>query len=118
LHFHVDGGSAKDACNELIRACRRSAVLRDEGFNKQEDVLLVIGAGWNAEDKEYSKLDRWECAWRKAETVAVAQLCALDGHPLRAFCEEMEELLAHAEQDHSYFLKAHVEGIESVPPPA
>jgi hypothetical protein len=71
-------------------------------------ILLVLAAGWNANDACFSTLDGAGHAWRKAELVALAELCALNGHPISTFRSKICELLRRGEGDHRQFLNQHI----------
>lgn len=115
IHFRKD--IAVRAGDELIKACHRTAALRYGDNLGSGHMLLILAAGWNSNGSSYSSLSRDGKAWRKAEIVALAELCALNGHPFSAVQAKMTELLARADEDHHGFLPRIVEGIKSIPAP-
>lgn len=114
LHFRRDVAIA--AGDELIKAVRRAAISWYAGDLADGSVLLVLAAGWNTNGAQYSAYDSDGHAWRKAELVALAELCALNGHPMSVIRAKMEELTRRAHQDHWYFLSRRAEDIVAIPP--
>lgn len=115
LHFR--GDIAVAAGDELIKACRRTALGWYGDTLGHGSVLLILAAGWNSNHTNLTGLSQTGSAWRKADIVALAELCALNGHPFSAVQARMTELLARADERHSYFLKREVAGILAIPAP-
>lgn len=115
LHFRKDVAVA--AGDELIKACRRTALSWYAEDLKHGDLLLILAAGWNSNGTCYSRLNNDMHAWRKAEAVALADLCALNGHPFSSVREKMTELLARADGRHCYFLNRSLADVAALPPP-
>jgi len=109
LHFRDD--VAKQAEDELLKSIRRTAYLRyGDGF-KNGEILLVLAAGWNVTGHNYSSLDSDGKAFLRAELVAAAELCALNGHRVSAFRDKMHELLRRSRGSHKWFLRRSVHKI-------
>jgi len=116
LHFRRD--IARAAGDELIKAVWRTARCRHSPDFGDGDVLLVLAAGWNANGAYYNALDENGHAWRKAELVALAELCALNGHLMSTIRARMQDLLVRASQEHIPFLLQSVDEIRAVEPPS
>jgi len=115
LHFRKDLAIA--AGDELIKACRRTAIARYGSNLGDCDVLLVLAAGWNADGTHHTALDENGQAWRKAEIIAIAELCALNGHPMTAFREKFRDLLLRSREEHAQFVIQPIAEIQALPPP-
>lgn len=85
--------------------------------SKGNDIILVLAAGWNADDRTYAKLDSFGKAWLRADIVASAELCALDGHPISAFMKKMRELAGRMRGTHQSFLRQSIGSIRALRPP-
>ena len=55
-------------------------------------------------------------AWRKAELVALAELCALDGHPASTFRVKFKQLLRRLQGEHTAFLLQPISDICAIAP--
>jgi len=110
-HFRHD--VAKQAEDEILKTIRRTARLRYGDSLKNGDILLVLAAGWNVSGDNYSSLDSAGKAFLRAELVAAAELCALDGHRVSAFRDKMHELLRRNRGSHKCFLRKSVHKIRS-----
>ena len=102
LHFRKDVAVA--AGDELLKAVRRTALRWYPGMEADGSVLLVLAAGWNADNATVDCLDSGGHAWRKAELIALAELCALNGHPASVFRAKFKELLRRLQGEHVAFL--------------
>eukprot|EP00930_Biecheleria_cincta_P073102 TRINITY_DN60423_c0_g1_i1.p1 TRINITY_DN60423_c0_g1~~TRINITY_DN60423_c0_g1_i1.p1 ORF type:complete len:250 (-),score=47.85 TRINITY_DN60423_c0_g1_i1:51-767(-) len=81
-------------------------------------MLLVLAAGWNSNSYSYATLDHEGTAWRKAEVIALAELCALNGHPFSVVHRKIIELQSRANGSHLYFLQRGVTEVHAIPPPS
>eukprot|EP00928_Gymnodinium_smaydae_P028523 TRINITY_DN21727_c1_g3_i1.p1 TRINITY_DN21727_c1_g3~~TRINITY_DN21727_c1_g3_i1.p1 ORF type:complete len:453 (+),score=57.90 TRINITY_DN21727_c1_g3_i1:191-1360(+) len=115
LHFRKD--IARAAGDELLKALCRTALSRYGNGLKDDGVLIILAAGWNANGASYHNLDGHGQAWRKAELVALAELCAMNGHPVSSFFAKMEELVHRSMGRHHGFLDCDVRSIREVKPP-
>ena len=114
LHFRKDIAVA--AGDELLKAARRTALRKYPDMEEDGSVLLVLAAGWNADHATFDCLDSDGHAWRKAEIVALAELCALNGHPASVFRAKFKELLRRLQGEHTAFLLQPVAGIQAIAP--
>jgi len=112
--MHLRASVARQGQDEILKAVRRTA-LRRHGDSLKDAVLLVIAAGWNVDEESFNSLDHTGKAWLRAEMVAEAELCALDGHPLSAFQKKLEELTKRRYGNHRSFLKQSIKKIRRVP---
>ncbi|CAJ1330941.1 unnamed protein product [Effrenium voratum] len=112
LHFRKDIAVA--AGDELLKAVRRTAATRYPDYRQRREVLLVLAAGWNAEGLEDVCLDEDGHAWRRAELVALAELCALNGHGFFSFHAKFVDLLRRCREEHIPFLFQEVSQIRSL----
>jgi len=103
MHFRHD--VAKQAEDEILKAIRRTASVRYGDSLKNGEILLVLAAGWNVTGYSYSCLDSAGKAFLRAELVAAAELCALNGHRVSAFRDKMHELLRRNRGSHKWFLR-------------
>lgn len=113
-HFHAE--VAKKAEDELLRAVRRTGLAR-YGDALKNEILLVIATGWNNDGESYYSLDANGKAWLRAELVATAELCALNGHPLSVFRAKIAALANRRKGSHSYFMRRSIRSIKVVKPP-
>jgi len=109
LHFRHD--VAKQAEDEILKAIRRTAYVRYGDSLKKGEILLVLAAGWNVTGHNYSSLDSVGKAFLRAELVAAAELCSLNGHRVSAFRDKMHELLLRNRGSHKWFLRKSVHKI-------
>lgn len=94
-HFRSDIGYQTG--EELIKCAQRTGLARyGNELAHGHGMLLIIAAGWNTETESFSRPNKNGDAWRKAELVALAELCALDGQPLSEMLRKMRELLRRA----------------------
>lgn len=114
--YHFRAKVAKRAEDELLKAVRRTALLRYPGGFKNGEVLMVLAAGWNADTDKYSSLDAQGKAWLRADTIATAELCALNGHPMSAIREKLNELSKRRRGSHQPFLRQSLRSIRAVRP--
>ncbi|CAE7783569.1 PAT23, partial [Symbiodinium pilosum] len=114
LHFRTDIAVA--AGDELLKAARRTALRKYPGMEADGSVLLVLAAGWNADHTTFDCLDSDGHAWRKAELVALAELCALDGHPASTFRVKFKQLLRRLQGEHTAFLLQPISDICAIAP--
>lgn len=113
--LHFDERVGISAGDELLLAVRRQALQQYEG-RLQSSILVVLAAGWNAESTD-DKSRRGGPCWRKAERIALLELCALNGHPLSAVREHVQYLLQRARGNHrEEFVKVPAESIVPVEP--
>lgn len=112
--YHLRASIAKEGQDELIKAVRRTA-LKKYGDGLRNEVLLVIAAGWNMEEEKYNSLDQTGKAWLRAELVAAAELCALDGHPLSTVRSKLAELTRRRHGNHRSFFRQSIRSIRAVP---
>jgi len=115
VHFRPD--IKKNAQTELLKAIRRTAISRHGSSFKDGGVLLVLAAGWNVEGEKLSSLDRFGKAWRRAELLAAAELCALDGRPASAFQRKTRELCMWRRGSHGRLLKRSIQSVKYKRPP-
>lgn len=115
MHFRRDVAYA--AGDELLSAIQRTALARygRARLAPGRGMVLVLAAGWNTEKTSFSQLDSNGEAWRKADLVALAELCALNGQRLSVFFQKMQELLQRGKADHSWFVKQQIQDIGSLP---
>jgi len=113
-HFRPE--VAKQAENEVLKAVRRTASARHGDCLKKGEILIVLAAGWNVGDANYSSLDCDGKALLRAELVATAELCALNGHPISAFRDKMQELVRENRGSHQSFLRRSIRKIGPVRP--
>lgn len=91
LHFRKD--VAVRAGDELLKALAREARWRYPDLEAQNEVLLVLAAGWNTEEAQFDCLDEDGHAWRKTELTALTELCALNGLRFSNYHAKCEQLL-------------------------
>jgi len=103
MHFRND--VAKQAEDEILKAIRRTASVRYGDSLKKGEILLVLATGWNVTEYSYSSLDSAGKAFLRAELVAAAELCALNGHRVSAFRDKLHELLRRNRGSHKGFLR-------------
>lgn len=115
--YHLRPEIAKDAENEILKAVRRTAVARFGDSLNDGGIVMLISAGWNVDKSAFVSLDRCGKAWLRAETVATAELCALDGHPVSAFREKLRELVQRRYGNHRSFIKQAIPSIVPLPAP-
>lgn len=115
LHFRKDVAVA--AGDELLKALRRTALSRYGADLLERGLLLVLAAGWNTNDSCFSVLSSTGQAWRKAELVATAELCALSGHPVSAVLAKVDDLVRRSGGDHAEFLLQRVDSLQAIRPP-
>eukprot|EP00927_Polykrikos_kofoidii_P051283 TRINITY_DN45075_c0_g1_i1.p1 TRINITY_DN45075_c0_g1~~TRINITY_DN45075_c0_g1_i1.p1 ORF type:complete len:452 (+),score=66.25 TRINITY_DN45075_c0_g1_i1:43-1398(+) len=115
IHFRKDVAIA--AGDELLKGIRRTSMARYSDVSKPGDVLLVLAAGWNTNGTQFRRVDKLGHAWRKAELVTLAELSALNGHPLSSFTSKMIELVHASKRDHNHFLGTLVGNIRALSPP-
>lgn len=113
-HFRPE--VAKQAENEVLKAIRRTALARYGDCLEKGEIIIVIAAGWNVGDASYSSLDCDGKALLRAELVANAELCALNGHPISAFRDKMQELVRRNRGSHQSFLRQSILKIGPVRP--
>lgn len=119
-YYHLRRDVGKKAVAEIIKAARRTVLTRHGGNSdgsKGNDIILILAAGWNADDRTYAKLDSFGKAWLRADIVASAELCALDGHPISAFMKKMRELAGRMRGTHQSFLRQSIGSIRALRPP-
>lgn len=83
---------------------------------ENKKVLLVLAAGWNTEDGQYDCLDSDGHCWRKTDLVALAELCALNGHPFSCFNAKFEQLHNTCMEEHIPFIFQNVGSIKALSP--
>lgn len=115
LHFRKDVAVA--AGDELVKALRRTALSRYGADLLERGLLLVLAAGWNTNNSCFSALSSTGHAWRKAELVATAELCALSGHPVSAVLAKVDDLVRRSGGDHAEFLLQRVASLQAIRPP-
>lgn len=113
-HFRPE--VAKQVEDEVLKTVRRTALARYGDGLKNGEILLVIGAGWNVAEAKYSSLDSDGKALLRAELVATAELCALNGHRMSVFREKMHELILRNRGSHQSFLRQSVCKIRALRP--
>lgn len=113
-HFRPE--VAKQAEDEVLKAIRRTVLARCGDCLKRGEIVLVVAAGWNVGDANYSSLDCDGKALLRAELVANAELCALNGHRVSAFRDKMQELVRRNRGSHRSFLSKSICKIRSVRP--
>jgi len=111
---HLRAAIAKRGQDELLKAIRRSAFHRHRRA-ADDDLLLVIAAGWNVADETFSYLDKQGKAWFRAEMSATAELCALDGHRLSMIQSKLENLATRRRGKHTGFLKQSLRSMKKLP---
>lgn len=116
-YYHMRRDVGRKAVAEVIKATRRTALSRQHENFKRNGIIIVIAAGWNLEYDTYAKLDASGKAWLRADIVASAELCALDGHPISAFMKKMRELVGRRRGNHSRFLRQPIGSIRKLRPP-
>ena len=79
-----------------------------------KSVLLVLAAGWNTEEGQYDCLDSDGHCWRKTELVALADLCALNGHPFSCFHAKFEQLHSSCKEEHIPYIFQDVGSIHAL----
>jgi len=114
LHFRHE--VAKQAEDEILKAIRRTACERYGDSIRNGEIVLVLAAGWNVNGHNYSSLDSVGKAFLRAELVAQAELCALNGHRVSAFRDKMHELLRRNRGSHRWFLRKSVHKIRPQKP--
>lgn len=102
--YHVKRKVRKQACRELLKAIRRTAISK-YGESTDESILLVIYAGGNCEGNTYDRLDSCGKAYRKAEILASTELCALHGHPVSKFHSKIKQLCRWRRGNHMHLLR-------------
>lgn len=114
LHFRKDIAVA--AGDELLKALRRTAIQRypEMASEDSKSVLLVLAAGWNTEEGQYDCLDSDGHCWRKTELVALADLCALNGHPFSCFHAKFEQLHSSCKEEHIPYIFQDVGSIHAL----
>eukprot|EP00438_Fugacium_kawagutii_P003830 Skav230277 [mRNA] locus=scaffold3387:579145:580302:- [translate_table: standard] len=114
LHFRKDIAVA--AGNELLKALRRTAAKRYPDLTSEgnQSILLVLAAGWNADGGQYDCLDSDGHCWRKTELVALADLCALNGHPFSCFNAKFHQLHKSCKEEHIPFIFQDVRSITAL----
>ena len=83
---------------------------------ENKKILLVLAAGWNTEDGQYDCLDSDGHCWRKTDLVALAELCALNGHPFSCFNAKFEQLHNSCMDEHIPFIFQNVGSIKALSP--
>jgi len=111
---HLRARIARRGQDELLKAIRRTA-LRRHGRTADNELLLVIAAGWNVADDHFSSLDKKGKAWFRAEMTAAAELCALDGHRLSSIQSKLEALAKRRRGKHTSFLKQSLRSTRGLP---
>ena len=79
-----------------------------------KSILLVLAAGWNTEEGQYDCLDSDGHCWRKTELVALADLCALNGHPFSCFHAKFEKLHSSCKEEHIPYIFQDVGSIHAL----
>lgn len=103
-HFRSDIGYRTG--EELVKAAQRTGLARyGSELVHGHGMLLVIAAGWNTETESFCRPNKNGDAWRKAELVALTELCAMSGQPLSAVLRKMHDLLRRGKADHRSFCK-------------
>lgn len=115
LHFRSD--VAVEAGDELLKAVRRTALSWYGHEQLNNSILLVLAAGWNTNTSCFSVLDSKGHAWRKAELVATAELCALNGHPFSYVMAKFQDLVKRSAGNHSAFILQNAASITAIQPP-
>eukprot|EP00930_Biecheleria_cincta_P012468 TRINITY_DN11629_c0_g1_i1.p1 TRINITY_DN11629_c0_g1~~TRINITY_DN11629_c0_g1_i1.p1 ORF type:complete len:258 (+),score=32.09 TRINITY_DN11629_c0_g1_i1:604-1377(+) len=110
-YYHLRRDVGKRAVAEIIKAVRRTAIRRNGQQYKDHGIVLVLAAGWNVDNYTYCTLDRTGKAWLRAEIVASAELCSLDGHPVSAFMKKLRELVDRTRRNHYGFLRQSIGSI-------
>lgn len=116
-YYHLRRDVGKHAVIEIIKATRRTGLLRQGERFRDDGIVLVIAAGWNVDDEMYAKLDAFGKAWLRADIIASAELCALDGHPVSAFMKKLRELSGRRRGTHWSFLRQSVGSIRKLRSP-
>eukprot|EP00927_Polykrikos_kofoidii_P083527 TRINITY_DN8574_c0_g1_i2.p1 TRINITY_DN8574_c0_g1~~TRINITY_DN8574_c0_g1_i2.p1 ORF type:complete len:306 (+),score=37.35 TRINITY_DN8574_c0_g1_i2:84-1001(+) len=115
--YHIRKSVQKECLDEILKAVRRTTIARVGEGVKDGGVVIVLGAGWNVEPCTSNVLDNRGKAWFRAEMIATAEICALDGHPVSAFRRKMEELAPRRWGNHRSFLQESISRIKALKPP-